>query len=192
MAIARQRFIPELLERHAEDLAFLCGQRRDALTSRLFTLREFGELNERIEAHTQGLLVAPAEALLERLEPQLAAADRDETFAAAYALLRQARPATTQKVVAQFTRAVGPTLAGLRDALSLAPPALFATEMQSALAQAKPTTAAAAAVVLANHRLLEAVSSRLAALIEMDDPQVSTLAWRAAACHAALRMGASE
>lgn len=187
MAIARQRFIPELLERHAEDLAFLCGQRREALTSRLFTLSEFADLGERIEAHLQGLLVAPAQALLEELAPQLAAPDRDEAFAAAYALLRLAQPPITLQVVAQFTRAAGPTLEGLRDALSLAPPALFAAEMQSALAQAKPVTAAAAAVVLANHRLLEAGSSRLAALIEVDDPEVCILAWRAAASADALQ-----
>lgn len=185
--MARQRFIPALLDRHAEDLAFFWAQRRDALSSREYTLREFGELSERLEAHVQGLLVAPPEALLERLEPQLAAPDRDDAFAAAYALLRAARPASTQAVVAQFSRAAGPALAGLRDALSLAPPALFASEMQSALAQAKPTTAAAAAVVLANHRLLDAASSRLAALIEVDDPEVSTLAWRAAASADALQ-----
>lgn len=187
MPTERRRHIAELVDLHAEDLAFLWGQRREALTSRLYSLREFADLNERLEAHLQGLLVAPAEALVERFTPQLAVADRDEAFAAAYALLRLAQPAVTTSVVAQFTRAAGPPLAGLRDALSLAPPALFASEMQSALAQAKPSTATAAAVVLANHRLLEAASSRLAALVEDDEPAVSALAWRAAAAADALR-----
>jgi len=188
--MARLRYIPALLDRHAEDLAFLGGQRRAALHSRQHTLREFGEINERLEAHVQGLLVAPPEALQERLEPALEAADRDDAFAAAYALLRLARPAPTQRVVAQFSRAAGPTLAGLRDALSLAAPALFAAEMQSALAQAKPATAVAAAVVLANHRLLEAGASRLADLVAHDDPAIAALAWHAAASADALRTGA--
>jgi len=189
--MARLRYIPALLDRHAEDLAFLAGQRRAALHSRLHTLREFGEMNERLEAHLQGLLVVPAEPLLERLEPALEAADRDDAFAAAYALLRLARPGPTQRVVAQFSRAAGATLAGLCDALSLAAPALFAAEMQSALAQAKPATAVAAAVVLANHRLLEAGASRLADLVAHEDPGIAALAWQAAARADALRQGAA-
>jgi hypothetical protein len=180
MAATRARYIPALLETHAEDLAFVWGQRREALNSRLYTLREFGEVNERLEAHLQGLLIAPPEALSERLAPQLAAPDRDDAFAAGYTLLRLARPASTQAVVAEFSRAAGATLAGLRDALSLAPPALFVAEMQSALAQAKPTTAVAAAVVLANHRLLDAGSSRLAKFLETDDAALCALAVRAA------------
>ncbi|MCW5633126.1 MAG: hypothetical protein KIT17_07290 [Rubrivivax sp.] len=179
--MARQKVIAEMLERHAEDLAFLWGQRREALSSPEHTLREFGELNQRIEAHVQGLLVAPAEALLERCAPALAATDRDEAFAAAYPLLRAARPQTTRAVLAAFAQAAGPALAGLRDALSLAPPALFVADMQASLAQAPPATAVAAAVVLANHRLLEAGSSRLASLVEGDDARVSRLAWRVCA-----------
>ncbi|MBI5718677.1 MAG: hypothetical protein HZC37_13420 [Burkholderiales bacterium] len=182
----RARYIPALLARHAEDLAFLWGQRRAALGSRLYRLRELNELGERIEAHLQGLLVAPAAELIERIDPALATGDCDEAFAAAYALLRLADAGATQRVVVEFSRAGGGALTGLRDALSFAPPALFVAEMQSALAQAKPATAAAAAVVLANHRLLDASSSRLAALVEHDDAHVAALAWRAAAAADAL------
>lgn len=181
MPIARARHIADLLQVHAEDLAFLWGQRREALCSRRHTLREYAELNERIEAHLQGLRVAPSSALVAWLQPNLKASDRDEAFAAAYALLRLAGTASTHAVVVEFSRADGPTLAGLRDALSLAPPALFAAEMHSALDRAKPITAVSAGVVLANHRLLDAASSRLATLLEDVDPQVAELAWRVAA-----------
>ena len=181
MAVARARHIADLLQVHAEDLAFLWGQRREALASRRHTLREFGELNERIEAHIQGLLVAEPAALVAMLQPQLAAPDRDEAFAAACALLRLAESSSTHPVVVEFSRATAPKLAGLRDALGFAPHALFAAEMQSALDQAKPITAASAAVVLANHRLLDSLSPRLALLLEDADPLVCELAWRAAA-----------
>ena len=180
MAVARARHITDLLQVHVEDLAFLWGQRREAIGSCKHTLREYGELNERIEAHLQGLLVAEPAALVGWLQPQLAGGDRNEVFAAAYALLRLAEPAATQAVVVEFSRAAGPALAGLRDALSLAPEALFAAEMQSALDQAKPITAVSAAVVLANHRLLDGQSPRLARLLEDTDPAVCELAWRAA------------
>ena len=181
MTATRARHIADLLQVHAEDLAFLWGQRREALGSRKHTLREYGELNERIEAHLQGLLVAGPAELQSWLEPQLMGVDRDEVFAAAYALLRLAEPASTHSVVVEFSRAAGPTLAGLRDALSLAPHAQFAAEMQSALDQAKPITAVSAAVVLANHRLLDGQSSRLARLLEDPDANVCELDWRVAA-----------
>jgi uncharacterized protein (TIGR02270 family) len=178
MAVARARHITDLLQVHAEDLAFLWGQRREALASPWHTLREFGELNERLEAHVQGLLVAGPAALVALLQPQLAAPDRDEVFAAAHAMLRLGEETSTHAGVVEFSRAGGPTLAGLRDALSLAPHALFAADMQSALDQAKPITAVSAAVVLANHRLLDAHSPRLAQLLEDGDAAVCELAWR--------------
>lgn len=186
MAAGRARYISELLQVHLDDLAFLWGQRREALNSRKHTLREYGELNERIEAHLQGLLVADAPALLELLTPQLTAKDRDDAFAAGYGLLRLNKAAATHIVVVEFLRAEGATLAGLRDALSLAPHALFAHEMQGALVHAKPFTAVSAAVVLANHRLLDGQSERLARLLTAGHELVCELAWRAATlCDAA-------
>lgn len=181
MAVARARHMSDLLQVHAEDLAFLWGQRREALGSRKHSLREFAELNERIEAHVQGLLVAAPPALVAMLQPRLAVPDRDAAFAAACALLRLNESSATHAVVIEFSRASGPTLAGLRDALGFAPHALFAAEMQAALNQAKPVTAVAAAVVLANHRLLNSQSPRLALLLEDADPSVCEWAWRATA-----------
>jgi hypothetical protein len=180
MALARARYIPSLLQVHLDDLAFIAGQRRAALSSRKHTLREFGELSERLEAHLQGALVAPPEVLAAQLQPQLAAEDRDEAFAAAYVLLRLAEAHSTHLVVVEFSRARGDTLAGLRDALSLAPPKLFADELRSALERAKASTAVTAAVALANHRLLDANAPRLAKLLEDEDEQVCALAWQAA------------
>lgn len=181
MPAPRARYIADLLQVHAEDLAHLWGQRRAALFSPRQTLREFTDLNERIEAHTQGLLVAPPEDLRALLQPGLAAPDRDDAFAAAYALLRAADHSSTRAVMIEFSRASGESLAGLRDALGFAPPAAFAAEVQSAFEQAKPLTAASAAVVLANHRQLDRDSLRLSRLIEDDDPLVCELAWRATA-----------
>lgn len=180
MTAPRLRYIPELLEVHAEDLAFLWDQRCTAMTSRRHTLREFAELNERIEAHVQGLLIAPPEALLTLLRPRLAATDRGEAFAAAFTLLRLGQPMSTQLVLSEFTTARGAALEGLRDAFSAAPFGLFIGELQDLLDRALPMTAAAAAVVLANHRVLTSHAARLPELLLDDDPRVCELAWRAA------------
>ena len=178
----RARHIPELLQIHADELAFVWGQRRAALHSAEQTQRDFADLTERVEAHTQGLLCAPPGALLELLSPGLAAdpADADQSFASAHGLLRAGAPAGQQAVIAAFARAHGPTLQGLREALCLAAPAPVAGEMQSALDHAPPATAAAAAAVLAAHQLLPAASPRLARLLEDPDGPTAALAWRAA------------
>lgn len=180
MATPRLRYLPELLEVHAADLAFLWDQRRDAMASRRHTLRAFGELNERIEAHLQGLLIAPPDALLALMRPQLAAEDRGEAFAAGFTLLRTNQPMLTALVLDAFESAHGAALDGLCDALSAAPFGAFIGELQSVFDRAEPRTAVAAAVVLANHRLLTSQSARLPELLLHDDPQVCELAWRAA------------
>ena len=178
--MARARYIPELLQVHAEELAFVWGQRRQALHSAEQTLRNYVDLGERVEAHVQGLLCAPPEVLLERLAPALQADDANDSFAAAYALLRSGHVEAGHRVVGEFSCASGAALAGLRDALAMAPLALHTEAMRTALQHAHPSTAAAAAAVLASHRLLPSASVRLGQLLEDDDAATAALSWRAA------------
>jgi uncharacterized protein (TIGR02270 family) len=179
-AAPRSRFIPQLLDIHAEDLAFLWGQRRAALDSPEHTLRDLAHLSERIEAHIQGLLVAPAADLRQRLEVALAAGERDEIFAAAVAALRCGDASFAGQVIVEFSRAAGPALCGLRDALGQAASATVADELRNALANAKPTVAAAAAAALANLKLLTADAKGLGRLLLDEDDAVCALAWAAA------------
>lgn len=180
MVQPRARHIPQLLDVHAEDLAFLWGQRRAALDSPEQTLRDIAQLNERIEAHLQGLLIAPAAELAKRLEAALGGGDRDEVFAPAFAALRCEDAATARQVITEFSRASGPALLGLRDALGQAPAARVADELRNALAYAKPTVAAAAAVALASQKLLTPDASGLARLLLDEDATVCAQAWAAA------------
>lgn len=174
------RHIPALLEIHADELAYLWGQRRAALASPRYTLREFLELNERIEAHTQGLLAVPA-ALPELLMPRLAEGDRDGVFAAAYALLRSADGEIGARLVQVFAAAAGPRLAGLRDAFAVAPARGGLGAMRELLAAPAAPVAVAAAVVLANHGALAADDGHLAALLTDAAPEVCRTAWQVAA-----------
>ncbi|MDE2454674.1 MAG: hypothetical protein KGL43_13865, partial [Burkholderiales bacterium] len=147
----RAHHIPELLEIHADELAYLWGQRRAALADPRYTLRSFCELNERIEAHAAGLLTVPSAlpALLGRR--LLAAADRDEAFAAAHVLLRLGRLELRARLLELFATVGGPQLLGLRDALMFASPSPEAGAVLAALADgAEPQRVLAALTVLAH------------------------------------------
>src|SRR3954463_4173147 len=85
-----KRFMADLLEEHYEELDFLWGQRRAALRSSAYTWRELHQLEERIEAHVEGLLVA-GEDLPEYLADKLGGDEADAVSAAAYPLLRLRR-----------------------------------------------------------------------------------------------------
>lgn len=180
MSTPRARHIPQLLDIHAEDLAFLWAQRRSMLHSPEHTLREFTHLGERIEAHVQGLLVAPAADLRQRLEAAMGGGERDDICAAALAVLRCDDAAAARWLVGEFALASGPQLLGLRDALGQAPAARMADELRHALGHAKPAVAAAAAVALANQKLLAADAPGLARLLLDEDAAVCAQAWAAA------------
>ena len=80
--VRRYRFIPERITLHAEELAYLWQRRRASLRAPDITLPDFTYLQERIEAHLQGLLVAGDE-LATMLDGFLHGDQRDEAFAAA-------------------------------------------------------------------------------------------------------------
>ncbi len=179
----RSRHIPELLQVHAEELAFVWGQRKRALHAFELTQRHYADLAERVEAHVQGLICVPARDLMDLLAPALSGdhtQDPDEAFAAGFALLRSGDPAAGQVVVEAFARAQGPALQGLLEALATAPASVALDGLHQLLAQAPAAISAAAAAVLASHRRLPGNDARLAQLLVDPDPVVATWAWRAA------------
>jgi len=176
---ARLRYIPDLLTVHLEELEFLWGQRRLALYSPRYFLRDFLHLNERVEAHIQGLLTIPA-ALPDLLLPQILAAEsRDSVFAAACPLLRLANPELTAQVIKCFEQADVGIAAGFRDAFSFVPAGQFVTALKRILQEGEPLIAAYAATALANLRVLERNNSVLNALLLHEDTLIATNAWYA-------------
>ena len=133
------------------------------------------DLQERIEAHLQGLLVAGDE-LATMLDGFLHGDQRDEVFAAAWALLRSEQPDAARKVLEAFAAARGPVLDGFADALATAPATHTAPTLQAALAHGSPAHAAAAALALGCHRQLDARSPRLAGLLLDASPAVAAAA----------------
>jgi len=176
---AKRRYIPELLTLHCEELEFLWGQRRLALHSPRYFLRDFLHLTERIEAHLQGLLAVP-DALPDLLLPQLAEADeQDRVFALVCPLLRLQNPVLTAQLVEFFTQSTLKTGAGFRDAFSFAPAGLYIHELQRILRQEAILPAVYAMTALANLRALERNNDVLQSFLFHSDALVAKLAWQA-------------
>jgi len=177
--LRRQRhYLPELVLTHAEEAAYLWGRRRTSLHSETLQLRNLQELQERIEAHLQGMLIAGAD-LPALLGEWLQADDRDEVFAAACALLRHGDPAFARQVLAAFSTAQGPRLAGLRDAFGASPQTHTQDALAHSLAQGDSAHAAAAAAALASQRRLAASDPALIRLLGTENSTDAALAWRA-------------
>lgn len=176
--VRRSSFIVERVRVHAEELAYLWQRRRASRRSPELALHDFTYLAERIEAHLQGMLVA-GEALGAMFGDALRGDDRDEVFAAAWALLRSTRPDNARRVLEAFAAATGPVIDGFADALAMAPVTHTGATLRAALAHGSPAHAAAAALALASHRSLEPSSVHFGQLLRHDDPAVAALAWRA-------------
>jgi uncharacterized protein (TIGR02270 family) len=172
-------FIPDIAEEHYEELQFLWSQRRNALRSSAYTMREMGMLEERIEAHTQGLLVL-GDHLLELVAPGLDGDDELPAFAAAHTLLRLGTPDAVGRVRDVFVRSDGKKLDGLREALAHGPAQSLMPLLQQLFTSAAPPLAAAAGEVLAFHRAFLPSAEQLVPLARDEHPTVRRTAWRLA------------
>ena len=172
-------FIPDIAEEHYEELQFLWSQRRNALRSSAYTMREMGMLEERIEAHTQGLLVL-GDHLMELVQPGLDGDDDLAAFAAAHALLRLGTPDAITRVREVFIGAEGKKLDGLREALAHGPAQPLIPLLQQLFTSAPPPLAAAAGEVLAFHRAFLPSAEQLVPLARDEHPTVRRSAWRLA------------
>lgn len=147
MVKQRSKLIGALLEEHLDELEFLWAQRRGALRSPRYSPHELCELEERIEAHVQGVLVGGAAGVPFCAE-RLAAEDTDAVFAAAYALLRLNDAPAAERVVNAFLEAECNRLDGLCAALCHGPIHAVRDRLRSSLTSAPPAVALAAAAVL--------------------------------------------
>ena len=168
----------DILEEHFEEIQFLWEQREKALRSPDFKFRAFLDLEERMEAHVQGLLTGGMHAI-PLLEAGLATDDPAAAFTAAYVLLRSHAEVLARKVIEAFMQAKEEAVSGFRQALSHGPIAPIAAQLYQSLAAAPPLHAAAIAEVLAFHGCLPSPATRLEELKIEKDPAVRLSAWRA-------------
>src|SRR6266511_2025661 len=170
-------FIPDILEEHIEELAFLWGQRQSAVRDPRYTMRELTHLEERIAAHLQGIL-AVGDVALPLLEDALAGEDPAMVFAAAYALLYAKNETATARVRDSFAHAQGEVLAALQDALSQAPLNPGVAPFRELFHGGPAPVGAAAGTILAFHSALEPTIAQVERLLRDEDAVVRQSGWR--------------
>jgi uncharacterized protein (TIGR02270 family) len=169
-------YIPDILEEHLEELAFLWGQRQSAVRDPAYTIRELTQLEERIAAHLQGVL-AVGDVALPLLEGALGE-DPAVSFASAYALLHVKNDTATARVRDSFGRAQGDVLAAIRDALSQAPFNPGVAPFRELFHGGPAPVGAAAGTVLAFHAALEPTIPQIERLLRHEEAPVRESGWR--------------
>lgn len=180
MTDAPLKFLPDLVEEHFQELAFLWGQRRGALRSPRFLPRDLDRLEKRIEAHLQGLLIAGDE-LGEFVRPGLEGDAADEAFAAGFSLLRSRIPGAAEMAWEAFASATGGRADGLAEAFAHGPADALLPRLEDAAKSAPPALAAAAAEALALRGRLRLDGRALEAWLASEETPVRGKAWRIAA-----------
>ncbi len=109
-------FLVDILEEHLEEADFLRQQRDQALASREYNLNDLAEVEERLLAHLDGLLLGerPAWKLLEAV---LSGGGEGEVFAAAFVALESQDRVRIERVSTLFAEAEGEVFSGIQDVL---------------------------------------------------------------------------
>ena len=167
-------------EEHLEELGFLWGQWRAALTDADYTLPAVAQLEERIRAHLQGVQV-PGEDAWPRLLELLGADDPDLAFAAAYSLLHTHNDELVTRVLDAFGIADEPLFSALATALKYAPlPTTALHRVFSVMSGRRAKRAVIAAEVLAFHGTLNVSGDQFRYFLEDEDPATRVAGWRLA------------
>jgi uncharacterized protein (TIGR02270 family) len=180
MVKPRAQFISDILEEHYEELEFLWGQRQSALRSPAYTSRTLLDLEERIEAHLQGLLIG-GEQTVALVGPGLSDDDSTLAFAAAYTLLRLDSESAVQQVMDVFMGAKGGQLDGIRQALCYGPIDMIIGQLRESFATSPALIAVATAEALAFHRQFDPKVPRLGKLLRDENQNVRQAAWQVVA-----------
>jgi hypothetical protein len=99
--------IIDIIEEHLEEADFLSRQRGNALGDRAYNLSRFSELEERLLAHLDVLVLAESDAW-NLLKPKLTEGDRGEAYAAAFVALVSGEVAYRDELTKALDQAEGP------------------------------------------------------------------------------------
>ncbi len=166
-----------LLEEHLEEVQMLWELRRTALRDPDYTIEEFTEVEERLEAHVDGLLIGGDHAL-PLLGEGLSQTDPIEVFSASYVLLRRESGRCADLVMDSFLSAEGETLEGVTHSLVHGPVDLVRDRLLTTAKDASPAIAAAAMEALTFHRDRSVTHDRLSEFFAHEDAGVRSAAWR--------------
>lgn len=106
----------DILEEHIEEADFLWQQRMNAISDRVYNLDDLAEIEERLLAHLDGLVLGEKEAW-KLLEPKLTGGDVGEVFTAAFVAFDSNDLSRIDLVKKTFAEAEGGVLSGICYAL---------------------------------------------------------------------------
>jgi len=170
-------YLKSILEEHFEELQMLREMRRRAFRDPARRVRNLIELDERIEAHLDGLVLG-GEHSVPVLAAGLGGDDPSMTFAAAYVLLRMGREDYRRMVLSAFAEAKEGQLAGIGGALCQSPVDGIGDELVKLAQTAAAPIAAAALEVLHCHGRQDVKVQRLAEFVRHEDPAIRRAGWR--------------
>ena len=159
----------DILVEHLEEIEFLWSQRVDALRSADYRGHEVLELDDRIDAHLQGLLVG-GEQCVEFAEPMLQEEDRFVAFAGAWCLAKIGRADLILEQLAESN------LDGVAEALCHSEIDSIEGELKTIYQDAEPNVASAVGLILATHQRMPK-PNRLDECFKHEDPAVRRRAW---------------
>lgn len=171
-------WLQSILEEHFEELQMLWELRQSSVRDPDYDRSDVAELDERIEAHTDGLVLSEAHSTA-LLEEGLASDEPSMVFAAAYVLLRLDGKGPAQQVIKALRQAEEEgVLAGIGDALCYGPIKQVCADLRELVISAAPPVACVAAEALAYHQQLDPQAQRWEEFFASDDPRLRQAAWR--------------
>jgi uncharacterized protein (TIGR02270 family) len=167
----------DLLEVHVDELAWLWRQRFAALRSAGYDVRALTQLDERIAAHVDALVLAGEEAHVLLHSRLRESEDAHAALGVAHALLLQEDAAVARQTLDLFLELEGAAWEGFRLALRYAPLDRYAEILGRIAAGSSEPHAAAALEALAFHGKPD-TGDRLLALLDAAQPDIRHAAWK--------------
>ncbi len=174
--LPRPPAILDILEEHRDELGSLWAQRENVVFAPDWTLKELAHLEDRAEAHLDGLRLGAGHSV-DVARPLLGAEETGPATAATFVLMAFERPELEREVVQALETAPPAARDGIRIGLRHSDARRIANELAGIAAASEPAVRAAAVDILAFHRL--PAPKGLLALLSNRDPGVLRLVYEA-------------
>jgi uncharacterized protein (TIGR02270 family) len=178
--IGTSRIIEDILEEHIETLPFLWEARFAKLRSPEASSGSLADIEERIAAHTDALVLAGSDAV-SILVKELEKNEAFSSLAAGYCLLCMGDPEAANVVEEALKAATGSCLDELSWALSYGPIDSIAANLREITRSHPLPVAAATARALAFHGDFDLAKKRMWEFLNCDQSGVRKIAWEMAA-----------
>jgi uncharacterized protein (TIGR02270 family) len=169
--------LPDVLEEHLEELAFLWEQRERFIDSPDWTLESLQAIEERAEAHLDGLRLGAGHSA-ELARPALIAGEIGVATAATFVLMSFGLPELENEILRALATAPPEGRNGIRVGLRHCDIERIGGQLSEIAVSGEPSVRAAAVDILAFHRFPP--PKGIATLLGDPDPEVRRLAFEAA------------